>query len=53
MITIQPSTEKDAVKLARNMRKQDIMEVEAVYRSIKCFVISSKTRICTNFYIIL
>ena len=30
MITIQPSTEKDAVKLARNMRKQDIMEVEAV-----------------------
>ena len=30
MISIQPSTEKDAVKLSRNMRKQDIMEVEAV-----------------------
>ena len=29
MISIQPSTEKDAVRLARNMRKQDIIEVEA------------------------
>tara|TARA_R100000315_G_C5198882_1_gene116708 strand:- start:428 stop:892 length:465 start_codon:yes stop_codon:yes gene_type:complete len=29
MISIQPSTEKDAIRLARNMRKQDLMEVEA------------------------
>lgn len=29
MISIQPSTEKDAILLARNMRKQDLMEVEA------------------------
>ena len=28
-VSIQPSTEKDAMLLAKNMRKQDIMECEA------------------------
>tara|TARA_A100000172_G_scaffold51330_1_gene32297 strand:- start:51 stop:530 length:480 start_codon:yes stop_codon:yes gene_type:complete len=28
-VSIQPSTEKDAIHLARNMREQDLMEVEA------------------------
>ena len=28
-VSVRPSTEKDAMSLARTMRKQDIMEVEA------------------------